>query len=205
MIGPCVCRTANGYWVRVHVRPLTDDEGRWADSVGDERFRRAKASGWKDYLGAASADSHRLGARGELAFCIATGTKWGATLSSFRDSPDVEPDFEIRTGRRPFLKLRPDDPTDRRTRDRRYVLLTPSDPAYRDAHLPDGASFDIHGWLRGTEATGEPMTDPGNRGRPAFFVPDDRLHRLPFDAKHVPPKIVGETAQLGLDNLSASA
>lgn len=192
MIEPCICRDAAraGYWLRVHVRPLTVDEARWADEVGLERYRRAEAHGWADYLRQPSPESHKLGARGELAFCIATGRQWSASLSSFRDQPDVEPDFEIRTARAryPALKLRPTDPTDPRTRSRRYVLLTPADRLYSDEYLETGASFDIWGWLRGTEVKGEPKTDPGNRGRPAYFIPPERLHLLPFDAQHKSPE-----------------
>lgn len=184
---PCICRSTPGYWERLHIRLLTPEEEAHAFAIGDKRYLRATKGQWRDYLGEPSVDSHRIGASGELAFCIAMGVEWGATIDSFRDHPDVEPDFEVRTARKPFLKLRPDDPSDSRTSGRRYVLLTPGRADFvGEGHV--GASFILHGWIRGFEAIGERMSDPGHRGKPAYFIEPARLHRFPLDAPHHEPK-----------------
>lgn len=183
----CPCRYTNGYWARGHVRPLTPAELARADAWGDGLYLKAKRGGYRDNLGAPSAENHRLGARGELAFCVFMGIEWTPDAWAFHDLPDVPPDFEIRTARalRLGLKIRKDEAAlDSRSRQRRFVLLTPAPKRYRNAYLPNGASFVIHGFARGYEAYGTPTSDPGGRGRPAHFLDVEALHSLPFDMEH---------------------
>ena len=191
---PCICREDASFWIRVHIRLLTEDEENRARKCAEARLANAKKKGLKDYLGADSIESHLLGARGELALSIALGIEWQCQVDAFTSKPDLPPDIEVRTARKTFLKIRPKEVDDPSLRDRRYVLLTPGRPDYVSEHQV-GESFVLWGFLRAREAFGELLDDPGDRGRPAYFIRADRLHRMPFDG-HREPKVKPTSAHL---------
>jgi hypothetical protein len=49
--------------------------------------------------------------------------------------------------------------------------------------------------MRGREALGEPLSDPGDRNRFAYFIPPEKLHRMPLDG-HREPKITPAKGKL---------
>lgn len=183
---PCSCRTDPGFWIRAHVRLLTEAEEARALDVAERRLAQSKREKLKDYLGLDSLESNVLGARGELALSIALGIEWPASVGTFTREPDLPPDIEVRTARRTFLKIRPKEVESPTLRNRRYVLLTPGRPDYVSDYQV-GESFTIWGFLRAREAFGELLEDPGDRGRPAYFIRADKLHRMPLDGAHREP------------------
>ena len=104
---------------------LTFQDRTWADEVGEERFRHAVSGGMRDRMGEANEEPrwHRLGARGELAFCRIQGIAWKPDLYAFAHKPDVAPCFEVRTSVRPRLMIRLHEPGDARKRGRRFCAM----------------------------------------------------------------------------------
>jgi len=101
---------------------------------------------------------HVQGAMAEQAFCKAMGRYWGGGINTFHVS-DVEGcDVDVRWSNGPTLKVRADDRG-------RIVKMRGVAP-----------EFEVVGWIEASEAKRpEWLADPGNRGAPAYFVPDDRL------------------------------
>lgn len=191
----CVCQTGLGYWARADVRPLTEEEELEAAEhalAKSKASRRGKAGGGgrggsraahgdrQDSVADKTLEQHRaadlLGARGEKAWSVFWGVEWPKTIDDFKN-PDFPPNIEIRTTKMdpPMLVLRARDMT-KMKRDRRYVLMSETSQK----------TMAIYGWVRPSEVE----TDfrprklyPGDRGKPARFIPMWALHRFPFYSK----------------------
>lgn len=151
---------------------LSWDEVRYAGAIGFERALTSARDGRQERLaGNRSAYRNRTwtehieGACAELAFAKARGLYWDASVNRFRgDGGDVG-DIQVRSvanvQRR--LLVRMGDPDDAV-----FVLVVGVTPSYT-----------IAGWLWGREAKqDEFLTDAGNYGQQAYFVPADRLRSL---------------------------
>lgn len=185
---PCICRTGSGYWARAHIRLLTEEEEARAADVAARRQASSTKGNLTDYLGQRDPANDLLGARAELAVAIALGIEWPASVNTFTHEPDLPPDIEVRAARKTFLKIRPKEVASPRLRDRRYALVTPGRADYVSEYQA-GASFVLWGFLRPREVVGEPLSDPGDLNRPAYFIRADRLHLFPLDMPHREPKI----------------
>lgn len=133
-----------------------------AREVGIERVRSVGTASPKfsyESTGRSAEDTHAIGAQAELAFCVATGLPWPATVNGFREVPDVEPNWEVRfsPGR---VKVATNDPPER------LVAHVSGEPP----------SFEIYGFIvAGWVQRNVPATDPGSRGRLAHFVSPNLL------------------------------
>lgn len=85
-------------------------------AVGTRRHEESKKHRGKPkfaYAERSSLDTHIYGARGEAAFAHALGLDWPGVVNGFREIPDIEPHWEIRTADSPYnLKVAPDDKPD---------------------------------------------------------------------------------------------
>ncbi len=143
---------------------LTEEELAEALDCGKARLAKAKRKKSKDYLGLDSLDSHVMGARGERAFSKFIGEPWVCTLNGYGGAPDVR-GCQIRTVPKTSgdLKVKENDP------DHRPCILVVD-------HAP---RFWMRGWLLASEARRlGTIADPGNRGRPATFVPPSKLRPM---------------------------
>lgn len=180
LTSPAACRCRGiGFWYRACL-PLSAADLAWADAIAGNRLEEAIRAGGRDRLGYNSLRSHELGARGELAFCRLLGIEWPARVNTFHALPDVDPDYEIRTAVKRYLKIRPAE-TAGDLAARRFVLVT-----------ADGAWHTVWGYVYGAEAYGAPVSDPGGLGKPAHFLRPADIHRLPF---HVTSKREKEDAK----------
>lgn len=145
-------------------------EKRWADEVGVERYRRATARRSKDRGGKSEEESHRFGARAELAFARLQRVEWPARVDTFEALPDIDPDIEVRGSHGGLdLKLRESDMQGVKG-ERRFVVVI---------HLSILDTWRWVGWLRGREALSLGLT-PEKRRRdlaPALWVPYIHLRR----------------------------
>lgn len=103
-----------------------------------------------------------IGACGELAVGKASGTFFVPSVNTFHRVPDCLDNCEVRStdntsGR---LIVRDND-----SDDRRYIFA-----------VMTGDTMTLVGWLTGAEAKKDEWTDNPNGYRPAWFVPQDRLH-----------------------------
>lgn len=146
---------------------ITQAEYDSAASIGLARVRelqKMRSDPRFPYKAGASAEhQHVLGAVGEFAFCKGLGLVWPKRVNTFRTSPDVDPDWEVRTSPNgSMLKVATDDP-----------------PHYRVGQVTGehgGLVYDIGGWCRVDWARKQiPAKDLGNYGRPAHFVPSALL------------------------------
>lgn len=158
-----------------------------AVEVGLRRYTEAEAQQRKDRLNNPSPGDHVLGAVGELAFCVHTCTAWPKTVNTFRQPDATMEDrtkVEIRStryGSKLPLKVRDDDPDD-------WMVAGVAVEEHRVGIGVTGRC-EIIGWTLAGEAKQEIwFRDPGNRGRPAYFVPIERLRPVPG---RVPPIDVG--------------
>ena len=102
-----------------------------------------------------------LGAQAEVAFCRMIGEKFPATVGTYKDKPDIPPDWEVRWARHELV-VRPDDISGRR-----YVLVT-----------GERGWFTCQGWLSKEEAKSiGKWQDKLNRGRWAWFVHKHKLRK----------------------------
>lgn len=100
------------------------------------------------------------GACGEVAAAKALGLYWPATVNTFKDEYDLA-DFEVRTRSKHHygLLVRDNDPDDRR-----FILVTGECPYYK-----------VWGWATAAEVRRHgTRLNPGNDGRPPFWVLDDK-------------------------------
>lgn len=137
-----------------------------ARDVGRRRYGTVDRKTLKPAFPGATVEDQIVGAEGELAFCKAAGLEWPAFVDTFTKVPDVMPNWEVRTSRRMrACKVATTDPPDRLV----VAVLKKSD-----------ATFEVHGYIRAGGAQAHyPAVDKGNRGKPAHFVPLDRL--VPID------------------------
>jgi hypothetical protein len=105
-----------------------------------------------------------LGMEGEYAVALMLGQPWPQSFD--RDTPDLQPDIEVRATERPkgCLILRERDMRDKA--DRRYVLVIKYD-----------RTFKAMGWIRPRECVSHPFTNPGGL-RPARFIKQALLHPM---------------------------
>lgn len=133
----------------------------WAKREGARRLRDAEALGLKTswpYGERSGLDTHTLGCMGELAFCRVMGLEWPARNLNFK-GPDIDPYWEIRWASWPYLKVRPDD------KDHHLCVLVMGQPP----------TFSVIGYMKAQGAKREPLRDPKDRGKPAHFIPANRL------------------------------
>lgn len=149
---------------------LTLYEQQHAAMIGVQRRTNALADGGEDRNGAAGESEQQkwwfniVGAMGELAFCRHTNLYWPADVHRQpKNTPDVEPYFQIRTLRCHHydLLIRPDD-----CDDHYFVLLT-----------GEGPEFVIRGgiWARAAKQQDQLFRDRGDRGKPAWWIPQNQL------------------------------
>lgn len=102
-----------------------------------------------------------LGVCGEMAVCKAIKKMWKPTVNTFHNSPDVEPNIEVRATENPngCLIIRDNDPNDRW-----YFLVIGEPPNVR-----------VVGYIRGADAKQDQWIKNPNGYRTAWFVPQDAL------------------------------
>lgn len=145
---------------------LSRDEGQIAQWVGRRRHENARAAGRANRHGLDSDPEAMLkadvaGAMAELAFAKGTGRYWSPSLDGADAGGDVG-EIGVRSSAREdaCLILHPgDDPH------RYYALVTGRAP-----------TLTVRGWLNGWEAQQDRFWREKVAGRPAFFVPQDKLH-----------------------------
>lgn len=146
---------------KVNLRPEEMERACW---TGVKRNLEAVANGLKAGWGGPSEcwEAHIQGALAELAFAKWMQTYWEGHVNTFRSRDDVI-GFEVRWASNAQLKRRPKDEPNRK-----FVLVTGEIP-----------TFYVRGWLWGHEfeTLGRKM-DPGNRGRPAWFVTPEQLRPM---------------------------
>ena len=153
---------------------LTIEEYRAAAKIGFMRRFCAKSRNYRALIAGGDIDvatcwANVLGAISEFALSKYTGGYWHATIGQQKSEtePDVEPDYQARCRDHHGGKLvvRPRD------RDsQRFVMLTSDD---------NGLTWYIRGWVFGFEAKrDEYLADPGGIGKPAWFVPFDKLRSM---------------------------
>ena len=109
--------------------------------------------------------NHILGSMGECAFCKVMGLVWPKRVNTFRSLPDVDPYWEVRTSPNPaYLKVRPND--------------DPDQFAVQVVGEHGGRVFTVVGFIYIREAFSYPKRDPGNRNRPAHFIPTANVTRI---------------------------
>ena len=105
--------------------------------------------------------AHIEGAAGEYAAAKALGIHWPGHVDAFDQVPDLAPQpWDVRTaapGRR--LIVHPEDPDDRLS-----ILVLGSMPDYQ-----------VVGYMRNRDAKDRRWWDDPAGGRPAYFIPADRL------------------------------
>lgn len=105
------------------------------------------------------------GVLGEIAVMKFLGLKSALRINGFKQDADIGDDIEVRTIHRPdgCLVIRPNEDTLRR-----YVLV----------HVYDFKAK-LLGWIPGYEgALEEYKSDPGNRGKPCWSIPQGRLYPM---------------------------
>ena len=153
-------------------RPFTDEEKDLAKRIGTAMHLDAINN--KDSVYEKSEEEnlekHIIGATGELAWSIATGMHWPMRIGSYKKYPDFDPDIEIRLGNQgyPNMVIRP-----------REMELIPQRRFVAGVHHPDDI-IAFHGWAYGYEFRDYPLTDIGNKKKPAHFIHISDLHRFPF-------------------------
>tara|TARA_R100001244_G_scaffold129386_5_gene100853 strand:+ start:5150 stop:5647 length:498 start_codon:yes stop_codon:yes gene_type:complete len=113
---------------------------------------------------------HQLGACAEVAFCKFAGLFYSPTVNKF-GHPDIGDDIEVRWSSRDTLKVSP--------KDNNVYCISMS------GNLP---TFVYNGWIWSEEAKQKKWeADPGDWGKPAFFVPvtDLRQGKIERDAEVV--------------------
>lgn len=145
---------------------LSREDMLWGKRVGIDRSHKSKnrKPSFAYEPGFGPNTQHILGARGELAFCRLMGLEWPARVNTFRDKPDVDPDWEVRTSPiASVVKVDVRDPEGYR------VVQVVSD------HGSD--AFTITGFIlvRTALQMDRFLDDPGNRGKAAYFIPRNLL------------------------------
>mgnify|MGYP003643451737 CR=1 FL=1 len=107
--------------------------------------------------------NHVNAAIAEMAVCRLLGVYWVPSVNQFH-VPDLEEhNIEVRYSTRADLKVRGDE------QEARIVSVT-GDPF---------GKLEIAGWCWGREAINDRYKkDPGNRGKPAFFIPHSALSAI---------------------------
>jgi hypothetical protein len=151
-----VILTTNEFYVSLIVgvrRRVASIEQKFVERNGAARTKQA----FQFYI-------NMIGACGEMAFCKLHGLYWPASINAAKGEPDVLPDWQIRTLEHHdyCLLVRKNDRDDQR-----FVLMT-----------GNGPEFMYHGWMWGRDAKREEWwDDKGERGQPAFWVPQEFLNR----------------------------
>lgn len=143
---------------------LTPDEAEEARACGKLRFDRAQRRKAQDHFGTPSLDSHVLGAGGERAFSKWLRIPWECTTGRYGGASDVA-GCQIRAVSRTslMLKVRDSDPL-------RIPVVS---------IVGHGDRFWIRGWCFARDARrDEWYDDPGDRGAPAWFVPNRELRPM---------------------------
>lgn len=153
---------------------LTEAQMREGRKVGLARFEQAKGDPRFAYdtTALSGQKTHIVGAQAELAFAASLGLKWPARVDTFRELPDVDPNWEVRwtpAGNRLVKVATDDDPGVL------VATVTGTPPV-----------FDIIGYVvAGPIQQRYPARDLGNRGWKAHFAPlsvlapiDDDFHEL---------------------------
>ena len=101
------------------------------------------------------------GACGELAVAKAINRYWAPSVNTFHNKPDIEPNIEVRSTARAenCLIVRDNDPEDR------YYFLVIGEPP----------TFQILGYMKGSDAKRDEWRRNPHGHRPAWFVPQEAL------------------------------
>ena len=104
-----------------------------------------------------------MGAAAELAASKYLNVRWDETVDTFNVA-DIEPDWQVRWSSYPTAKVKlTDDP--------RWKVIAVSGGEHEVGMM---RQFKVHGWIRidRAQSRADKFTrDPGNRGRPAIFIP----------------------------------
>lgn len=115
-----------------------------------ESFKKGKSRG---------VEAHKDGALGEACFCEVMGLVWPRSIGTFALA-DVG-DYEVKTTsyREGRLFIGVDDPLERR-----FVLV-----------ILDLPYYSVVGWVPGDRVKRYPITDEGDRGAPAYTIPQGAM------------------------------
>jgi hypothetical protein len=160
---------------------LTAAELREAAMLGVETMIESITSGRRPAWAGHDWTSDIEGRCGERAVAKYLGLRWNpANINTFKDVPDIG-SLEVRTRSKDWYELfiRPDDRDDRL-----YVLVTGAAGVYAIRGCYMGADAKAHReWLQ----------DHGKLGKPAYFIPTERLRDLhasrydaPAEARRMP-------------------
>lgn len=117
-----------------------------------------RKSNWVEEL-----DKHIIGCIGELAVAKVVGVTWSGSVDTFKTESDLGDNLQARHRSNPNFSLIVRD----NDKDNDVFILSRG--------LPPGA-VEIVGWIRGEDAKKpEYIKDYGSYGRPAYFVPDNKL------------------------------
>lgn len=172
----CVCADwSSVYWAPTCAYVITDAEHQqlqvFSRAVNDERLaRRSRDVGRAGLRSRGDSRLHLLGFAGELAWARLSGQPYDFRVDARPTTQDVGAE-QIKTRKRhnyDLLVWSHNPP------DARYVLMTGEIPR-----------LVARGWIWGHEAK-QPCwwRQPPGTQEPAYFVPVEHLHRLPFDAPH---------------------
>ena len=105
---------------------------------------------------------HIIAAMAEMAVCKALGMYWDGSVGTFHVSDIPDQPIEVRWSTSGYLKVRKDD---------HHVILV------KVEGLPP--TFQLIGWMRSKDAkAAKYLSDPNNRGVPAYFVPTNELRPM---------------------------
>lgn len=111
--------------------------------------------------------THIVGCIGEIAVAKGLGIQWDRSVGTYKNQADLGSNIEARHRSNPGFQLivREDD------KDSSVYILSRGMPPDR---------VEVVGWIKGSDAKRpEYLKDYGSYGRPAYFVPDDKL--LPIE------------------------
>jgi hypothetical protein len=146
---------------------LTFEECLHAARVGAERRVRSLYDGRSDHCGDSSGhrwENNVIGSLGELAAANYLQVPWEATIDTYRDKPDIEPNKQIRTSSKTQYRLRvsPKDPDD-------FIVI----------HVTGkDRVFLIRGWMYAGECKREDWLESPHGKVAEYFVANHLLHHM---------------------------
>lgn len=145
---------------------LSPEDRQQAETLGHYKHDKSEKEGRKaDWYDGTERDNHADGVAGEMAVSFYLGKTFEFRIDNFKGA-DIGKNREVRTTKTKWFDLKVKD----RDRNERVVI------ALRQINP---RMYHILGWMTVAEAkrVGE-RKDPGDRNKPAYFVPPGKLHSI---------------------------